>query len=341
MTADRNTDLETVLFPVEKRPIYLCTPKGDLNPADTSTHLFGDNESDDPSYEQIPRFMAVVDVENNHVFSVVTEKYRLVTNREALTLAADCFLRVFSTATADGMEVFNITQPATRSFCHVDYVYKGHNLEPWPGDEWWPFLRVTNSYNRTKPLRFDLGFCRGICTNGIIFGKEHIVFRYYHTHDAIDAEGKFDVESTRLKALETRFIAQIHNLRRFYVPPEHMLALACKAFEIQITPSDLDKPRRKEQLVQFRSEIDRLRKKYFEEMGPNGYAALNVLTDFAARPHSYISREAMVDPLQKRCGDWTTSFLEAIKDTSFDYAKYLGAFAQSAQLLAKDGEVSE
>ena len=206
-------------------------------------------------------------------------------------------------------------------------------MEPWRGDRWWPYLRITNSYNRTKPLRFDLGFCRGICTNGVIFGREHIVFRYYHTHDQIDVEGKFEVEATKLRKLETAFIEHMHNLKRFYVPEEHMLALVCRAFEVRITEEDLRKKHRREQLADFKNEIARLTARYFTELGPNGYAALNVLSDFAARPCGYVSETAMIDPLQKRCGDWTVNFLSAIQEPAFDYAKYLGPFAEAARAI--------
>jgi hypothetical protein len=41
----------------------------------------------------------------------------------------------------------------------------------------------------------------------------------------------------------------------------------------------------------------------------------------------------MIDPLQKRCGDMTVSFLQAIQEPTFDFAKYLGPFAKAARLL--------
>jgi hypothetical protein len=323
MTAARETDRTLVLFPVERRPLFFREQSSGGSVGKTGER-----------YHEVPRFEAVVDAERNHTFAVVSERYRLVENREALNLGEHCFRQVFSAATADGMEVFNIILPATRSFCHVDFIHKDHSFEPWGGDRWWPYLRVTNSYNRTKPLRFDLGFCRAICTNGVIFGREHIVFRYYHTHEQIAVEGKFRVDATRLKDLEVRFIEQVHNLKRYYVPPEHMLALACKVLQVEIKPADLRDPRKRKRLVEFRDDVERLTNKYFTELGPNGYAAFNVMTDFASRPMLYISQEAMIDPLQKRCGDWASNFIAAIQDPSFDFNKYLGDFARGAEALS-------
>ena len=192
---------------------------------------------------------------------------------------------------------------------------------------------MTNSYNRTKALGFDIGFWRAICTNGLIFRQKHIVFRYYHTHEEMVDEERLVVDASPLRELGTAFIGQMRDLKEFTVPRKHMLALACKVFGIRVRKKDLSKPRRRRQLEHFTEEIDRLTAKYFDDLGENGYAALNVLTDFAARPRSYISQQAMIDPLQKRCGDWTVSFLEAIKESSFNYDSYLGSFAKDARLL--------
>ena len=120
MASERITDLKTVLFEVERRPIYLRDVKKDS---------FGD-ETGDPAYHREPHFEAIVDVERNFTLAVVSEDYRLVKNDEALKLGERLFLHIFSTTTAEGMEVFNIIQPETRSFCHVDFIHKGHSLEP-------------------------------------------------------------------------------------------------------------------------------------------------------------------------------------------------------------------
>jgi len=161
--AERNTNLKDAFFPVEQRSIFMELPQNNKGKRDLKL---------------ISRFEAIVDAERDHVFSVVAEGYRLITNEEAVKLGEKCFCTVFSQSTADSMTIFNIITPKTRSFCHIDFIYEKGRFEPWQGDQWVPFLRVTNSYNRMKPLRFDLGFCRWICTNGMIFGAKSITFRY-------------------------------------------------------------------------------------------------------------------------------------------------------------------
>ena len=78
MAPTRKTSLAEVLFPVELRNIYF--------PIDDSTTeaglLEGFGERRSKRYQRVPHFQAVVDVERNNVFSVVTEGYRLVLMRK-------------------------------------------------------------------------------------------------------------------------------------------------------------------------------------------------------------------------------------------------------------------
>ena len=321
----RKTALIEILFPVELRPIFL-----QLTQKETAQLLTGGSSK---NYERIPQFKAVVDVERNNVFSVVTERYRLVLNSEAIKLGQECFKTVFTEATAEAMQVFNIISPKSRSFCHVDYIHKGISFEPWQDDKWVPFLRVTNSYNRMKPLGFDVGFCRWICKNGLVLGEKSIRFRYVHTKGEVGKTTEFRTTFGELKTLENQFIESLHNLKRFYVPKTVMLPMLLRAFKVRVTDSDLLKAKRLEQLLALRRVQISLTEKYFNDIGPNGYAALNVLTDFASRPEAYISPENMVNQLQKRSGEWMAEFVTQLKRDDFNFDTYLGEYSACAKLL--------
>lgn len=317
MSGRRNTDLSQVFFTVEQRPIFL------------------ESSAKNHNFFEVPRFYAILDVERAYVFSVVAEGYRLVSNREAVEMGKFCFRQVFSGLTATGMEVFNIITPSTRSFCHVDYVHKDGGFEPWQNDRWMPFLRITNSYNRMKPLRFDLGFCRWICTNGMIFGKKSITFQYVHTREDLADSIEFHMSFGDLKDLEKEFIEKLHNLKRFYVPEDYMLAIVCRVCDIRAGKEDMCRPRRRKQLAKFCEHTSSLMRRYVDEFGPNGYAALNVITELASRPQLGISPAAMVDQLQKRSGDWTDDFIRQLQDPKFDFQTYLGDSLKTAGLLAQ------
>lgn len=326
MTEERSTDLSQVLFSVEQRPILI------ENKIDQPC-LFPHQNASGGKFSRVAGFRAIVDVERGHVFSVVADGYRLVSNEEAIDLGKECFRKVFNESTAEGMEVFNIIAPKTRSFCHIDYIHRNGGFEPWQNDRWVPFLRVTNSYNRTKPLRFDLGFCRWICTNGMIFRSKSITFRYLHTRGEIARGVEFHTTFGEIKVLEREFAEKLHNLKRYYIPKEFMLPLACRVFKISATPEDISRPKRRERLIEFRNRVTFLTNKYFEEMGPNGYAALNVISDVASRPKFYISDSAVVDQLQKSSGDWVDGFIREIKNDGFSFEDYLGDYQETAEVL--------
>ena len=318
-------DIQTVLFPVEARPVFVL-----LN--DTKTPNLFDAKSGTSPIKRAPNHLAIVDLEREHTLAVVSKNYRLVLNSEAIELGKECFREVFTDMTAKGMTPFNIIMPKTRSFCHIDYVHEEYCFEPWKNYKWVPYLRVTNSYNKTMPLRFDLGFCRWICMNGMISRHKSIKFKFFHTKNQMM---KIEIATIpwELKQLEVQFIEQLKNMKRYYVPEEKMFPLLCRALNIQFKEQSLQNREWRQRALQFKEHVTTLTNRYFKELGSNGYAALNVITDFSSRPKLYISAEAMVDSLQKRIGDWTEDFLQAIEDSSFDFDEYLGSFVDIPKLL--------
>ena len=227
---------------------------------------------------------------------------------------------------AEEMKVFNVIMPKTRSFCHIDYIHPRAEFKPFEKDKWFPYLRITNSYNRTYALNFDLGFCRGICLNGIIFGKRNIEFKFYHSRRETDPQVEFHLRAGELAALEALFIESLVNLQRFHVPRNVMWGLTCKVFGT--TVPDNPTSRQQELLEGKRKHIEYLTRQYFDQLGENGYAALNVLTDFASRPTGVISPESRIDSLQRQAGGWIEGFVSAIEQRNFSFESYLGDYYQ-------------
>ena len=122
------------------------------------------------------------------------------------------------------------------------------------------FLRISNSYNRTRLLRFELGFCRWICLNGIIFGSKSIEFSYAHTRRGMDRVDRFVENIGDIRKLETAMTEKLHQLKRYHVPEKEMLPLLCRAFDIKATKEVLEKPRRVEDLVAVREQAKALTK---------------------------------------------------------------------------------
>jgi hypothetical protein len=311
----KEKDPTTAFFPVELRPLFMkCA-------TDTSR------------YNRLPRHLAVVDVENDNPFSVVTDSYELVTNEEAYNNAADIMRRVFHTTTIDDMICLNVTMPHTRSFCHIDLVHKSADFSPLEKDKWTAFLRITNSYNRTRLLRFELGFCRWICMNGMIFGSKSIEYSYAHTRGRMEQTNRFIENIGDIRKLEALLTEKLQQLQRYYVPEANMLAILCRAFDIKVTKDDINKQKRVENLKAIRERTSELTRSYFLEMGPHGYAALNVLTDYATRPEGVFAPETSMNSLQQKCGNWMDDFVSSIQKPDFSFDRYLEGYRQSAELI--------
>ena len=308
-------DPAKAFFPVELRPLFMeCA-------------------TDTTGYSKLPRHLAVVDVEKNNPFSVVTDGYELVTNLEAYNKAAEIMKQVFHTTNMDDMVCLNVTMPQTRSFCHIDLVHESADFSPWEKDKWTAFLRITNSYNRTRLLRFELGFCRWICMNGMIFGSKSVEYSYAHTRGGMERTHRFIENIGDIRKLETQLTEKLHQLQRYYVPEANMLAILCRAFDIKVTRDDMSKQKRVENLKDIRAKTSELTKSYFSEMGPHGYAALNVLTDYASRPVGVFAPEASMNSLQQKCGTWMDDFVAAMNNPEFSFDKYLDGYRQSAELI--------
>lgn len=309
-------NLDAAFFPVELRPVGMSTGVGK------------------DSWKPLDHHRVVVDTQRQRAFAVVTRDYELITNRAAVEMAQVLMHRVFKATTMTDMACFNLVMPKTRSFCHIDLVHKSAVFEPWEHDRWSAFLRITNSYNRTRRLRFEIGFCRWICRNGIIFGRHSIEFSYSHSRPALEKVNRLAQSLGHIHDLEQNMINHLQALRSLPMRSGDMLALACKVFEVRWRDNLSLSPRRVEEVKAFRDQIVGSATAYFEEMGSNAYAALNVLTDYASRPSGVISPEARLHGLQRRAGQWADSFIEDARLNEFNMDDYLGLSVETARRLS-------
>jgi len=306
------TEISDPFFPVE-----LCKLQYAMPNEETQQPVI-------PDWRDASRHFAVVDVDRNDVFAVVTEEYDLVTNEEAAKIGRDCFMAVFERTDVEKMELYNTVMPKTRSFCHMDYVHTEAEQDYFDKDPWTPFLRITNSYNKTKLLQFDLGFCRGICRNGLIFGKENIVFKRSHSRSTEQKlRQQFILKRGTFAKLETEFRESLTTLNTNPFPRGFVWPLVCKIFDIK-RPAVGSSRKSLENFKQRRSEVKKLTELYFNQLGDTGYAALNVLTDYATRPPVEVSPDSRVNALQIASGIWMEDFSRRITKADFSFADYLG-----------------
>ena len=301
-------DLEQAFFPVIEEPInvdvFMGRPK------------------------RIPGYKALVEQETGRVISVVSSKYRLLLNREAYELADIIIQAVFEGKRLYDFECFNILMPKTKGSCRIDLILPNDFNELF-GDEsesWTPFIRISNSYNRRMTLKYEIGFCRWICKNGVIFGQLGISFSVNHTEltkvNINKLIGKAKKEIGGIVSLWSEFEKKMNALKEISLPVSACLPIYCKAFDINV----------KDKLTEDQEDILCLKakqiidtgKEYFEELGNNGYAMMNVLSDYASFPRWSSSPNNFVDGYQRTVGRWVDDFLAESKQHGFSLSKYIG-----------------
>jgi hypothetical protein len=223
--------------------------------------------------------------------------------------------------------------PQTKGSCSIDLILPNKYNQLF-GDEkesWVPFVRISNSYNRTIKLKYEIGFCRWICLNGVIFGQTGISFSITHYGQITHADINRLVQSAKkqlgsIASLWAAFEKKMKDLKNIPLPISSALALYCKVFDIKIKEEDETKIKdvQKERLALRAKQIVNASKEYFKDQGNNAYAMMNVLSDFASFPEWTESKANYVDGYQRRVGKWVDDILAAYQKGNFNLTKYIG-----------------
>lgn len=295
--------LEDAFFKVEL--VSVCVADQKLVESNQSSQ-----SSTRPDSSPIQGVKAIRNSLNGHVYSFVRNNYRLITNEEAYKLGRTCFKQVFGRETAD-MVFYNLIMPKTGSCCHMDFfardenVYLGGEADN-RREEWKAFLRISNSYNKMSALKFDIGFCRSICKNGCIFGKNSIAFKYYHNRSSESIEADFELKYGKMNVVKQIFQRKIERLHSRALKEQNFMRMISRVFPFTPPKDDRERKQEKARNDYFAELIS----KYCKENGNNAYALFNVLTDYASRPRyaKALSRKD-VDMLERRVGIWMMQYV--------------------------------
>ena len=305
----RQTDLNAVLFPVEMKPIHFLNAQNIQVPVKSHS--------------------VVVNKRKGEPVGVVSSGYRLVTNEEAIRFAKDCAGQLFGTDKSGDLEVFNVYAPERAWCCHIDLVHKGFEVNIMKKEVYLPFVRVTNSYNATRALRFDVGYCRMLCLNGAIFEAEAIQFKFTHSRKAIQTSLDFRVEKGKLDKLRKMFETNAEKLHDYPIPDGMEVPLFFKALNLPLPKPKEDRPgERQECFESLKNEAIRLIKAYFTLLGKNAYAVFSAVTDFASHPPEIKYFHRNQHAMQTLAGAWSREFAGNISGKEpLDLKAYIGEYA--------------
>ncbi len=296
--------LAAVLFPVRRGSVFAETQPGRMVRVDGKR--------------------ALVNEDSRRVVSVVSARYQVLTNKKALEFARRFCITTFPTTAPAGWYVSEVETPLTRSHCHIDLRYSGDVLtEDWAfgsgkSDLYAPFIRVTNSYNQTRALSIQVGVQRLACTNGMMYGDALTIRVPHHTPEM---ERKIErlIDEAKFRKLRRELRHRFQRLTEAGIPHSSFLVIIQSVLGLS-KPRDLPTDRQQawDCLESF---IDSTATRYVRQLGENGYALVNAITDLATRPptkvcgYNFIRRERHT--LQKRAGTWVAWFGEHCHSREF------------------------
>ncbi|MFY9150386.1 MAG: DUF932 domain-containing protein [Prolixibacteraceae bacterium] len=232
-----------------------------------------------------PHYHAVVNQAEGKIISIVGKNYQLISNEEALEMGKQIFTQLYPFVKTSELIPYKVVAPNSKASAHIDLIHKNVNFNVWEQETWLPFLRTTNSYNRSVALSFEIGFVRKLCSNGVLFNKQSIKLKFLHNKG-----NKVDIPSAanQIRATSDLFKEQCKCLKDYLIPREHMFALICKILNINLELPKDNQVKKKINSLQNLIEVTKiLTARYTNELGSNAYAAFNVVTDIVSHQNLY------------------------------------------------------
>lgn len=295
---DRAVDVESRITSIAPRPhdrAFLPVSKVRLSELGTSDTLTG--------------HWAIVSSDPDEIVSIVTADYELVSNAQACELGRRAFELLFGSNPATQLRIFNVIMPATRSWAYVDLISDDLSFVTTGQDRWLPFLRVSNSYNRSRSLGFTVGVYRQICANSMIFGDQALKLNDAHTtsedleRSFVGAFGyrHFDIERCK---------ERLTSLTRLSVPADRFVAGMLEILDVRV-PAEIPRhAARRNGWPELGPCFRELGRKYGAELGNTAFALVNAASEYASNQKAPLMSPARVNAHQTRCGSWVNRILK-------------------------------
>jgi hypothetical protein len=237
--------------------------------------------------------------------------------------------KLFPNLKEDCFEIFNIIAPDSKSFCHIDIIDKNYTLNIWKQELYVPFIRIHNSYNKSRSLQFDIGFCRKLCDNGMIFEQNAVNLKFSHIKEAINLKDLEHINVNQLKKLEQEFIKKTKRSTEIEIPRKYFVALAAKTLNKTFNINETNPTKKKiidSNIEEFTKAIQMYSNRYIidENMNETAYAFFNVITDYSSNYEK--TQVTSKNGLQTKCGEWINNIDQLITKPDFNWDKELNEY---------------
>lgn len=142
------------------------------------------------------------------------------------------------------------------------------------GEKFNPYINIAYSYDAVTKVKFEIGFYRYACENGLIYGFKELSKMEIKTENLFDVP--FWLNPCLVKLLTKKFEFQIKVLKNTSVKGEQIQ----NWIEKNVSKWNISKD---------------LIFKYIEELGENAYALLNILSDRASNFQQEVEYERLTD----------------------------------------------
>ena len=161
------------------------------------------------------------------------------------------------------------------------------------------FVRVTNSYNASRAVRLDVGFMRGMFSNGVIFSTEATKILASHTDGGIRHLRLFHPFAD-MAALVKQFGETVADVRAVSVTSDQGAEIARRVIGLPAL-SDKPTPRQRDDQQMLDANLVARRDRYFGDLGANTYAAFNFVSPILPRIRRKATPCAVIGP---RWNEW-------------------------------------
>ena len=298
---DVEEGMNSIMFPVRQASVYV--------------------ESDTARYKSIPNKKALINDDTNKVLSIVSGSYQVLHNHTALELAKKFCIVAFPNTNLPNWEVFSIEAPRTRGHCRIDLRYEGEiNDYDWSfgidkQDVYQPFIRVCNSYNTSMACSIRIGLIRWACKNGIVDWHSSIKIRVAHDVREMEKSIEAKINEAKFRKVMEDFGWLLKSIYEVKIEKQQYLRLIFSILKIR-KPEKMPEYRESDWL-KLKEHLNSVALRYDKELGSNGYALLNAVSDIATRPptnigiYNFIRRER--DGLQRLVGLWLLDFNKLVE----------------------------
>lgn len=271
-----------------------------------------------------PHYRAVVNQSDGNIISIVGKNYQLISNQRAVEMGKQIFTQIYPFVKADELILFKVVSPKSRASVHIDLIHKDVNFKVWDQEEWLPFLRTTNSYNRSIALSYEIGFVRKLCSNGVLFNKQSIKLKYFHNKgNTVDITSA----ANQIKTTSHLFTEHCKFLKDYKIPNKLMFALVCQILDIKLELPNENQINKKLNSLQNLMELTSvLTKRYSDESEPDAYTAFNIVTDLVSHQDEYKNLTGFYFNVRSyfaKPTDWMDDFSAKLNGKGFVYTEYL------------------